>query len=244
MTVRPLIGIMCCNEFSDRPVQAVATRFIEPVSRYADAMPLLVPALPDAFDAAMLADRLDGLLLTGSRSNVAPGRYGGDCPGDRLLDERRDEAALRLAGRMIERGRPVFGICRGMQELNVLFGGSLTCGLSAEHHGGDQSYEHQFSNRHLIELRANGHLAGDDAERRIGVTSVHQEGVARLGSDLEVEAHAVEDGLIEAFAARTAPVLAVQWHPEWQVDRCRHGQRFFSLLGGAIRAGGLTQAAA
>lgn len=242
MTIQPLIGILCCNEAAERPIQAVATRFIEPIGRYARALPVLVPALPDAFDAASLAARLDGLLLTGSRSDVAPHRYGGACPGERLLDERRDEVALRLAGRMIDRGKPVFGICRGMQELNVLFGGSLTCGLGAAHHGGGDRYEDQFANRHAVALRAGGHLAGGPVDRHVEVTSVHKEGVAVLGADLEVEAEAVDDALIEAFAARTAPVLAVQWHPEWQVDRHRDGQRFFELFGGAIRGGKLASA--
>lgn len=229
---------MCCNEFARRPVQAVATRFIDPVSRYSDAIPLLVPARPDALDAAQLADTLDGLLLTGSRSDVAPRRYGSACGRQRLLDEERDEAALSVAGRMIEHGRPVFGICRGLQELNVLYGGTLTCGLGAGHHGGDTDYDEQFANRHPVRLVDGGHLAADRTERCIEVTSVHQEGVERLGSGLAVEARAVDDGLIEAFAASGEPVLAVQWHPEWDVARCGDARRFFTLLGEQVRGAG------
>ncbi len=237
MSLRPLVGIMCCNEFAQRPVQAVATRFIEPVARYSGAIPVLIPALPDSFEAAALAARLDGLLLTGSRSNVAPHRYGSVCEVERPFDERRDEAAFRLAGRMIEKGRPVFGICRGMQELNVLYGGTLTCGLGGDHHGGDIDYEDQFANRHGVELVAGGHLAGKTGDLRIDVTSVHQEGVNQLGTGLTAEAFALDDGLIEAFAAPSESVLAVQWHPEWQVDKCRNGQRFFDLFGRALEGG-------
>jgi putative glutamine amidotransferase len=236
MSLQPLVGIMCCNEFAERPIQAVASRFIEPVARYSGATPVLIPALPDAFEAASLSGRLDGLLLTGSRSNIMPHRYGRVCDAERLFDEQRDEAALRLAGCMIERGRAVFGICRGMQELNVLFGGTLTCGLGGDHHLSDCEYEEQFAHQHMVELTAGGQLASGSSEDQIKVTSVHQEGIERLGASLNVEARALDDGLIEAFAAPSDRVLAVQWHPEWRVDSCQHGQHFFSLFGSALHA--------
>src|SRR5687768_7304460 len=99
---KPVIGVLCCNEHNQRPVQVVASRFIEPLATLSGATVLLVPALIDSFDACSIADRLDGLLLTGSRSNVAPHRYqdGSDTAG--MIDEQRDEVALALAGHMIE----------------------------------------------------------------------------------------------------------------------------------------------
>src|SRR5213079_1263013 len=100
----PLVGIMCCNEFSDRAVQAVASRFVLPVARLSQANPVLVPAVPDAADLDSLADMLDGLLLTGSRSNVAPSRYGG-ISQEGPIDTQRDEVALSLSSRMIKRGK-------------------------------------------------------------------------------------------------------------------------------------------
>lgn len=233
---RPLIGIVCCNEIAERPIQAVATRFIDPVARYTGGMPLLVPALPDALNASQLADTFDGLLLTGSRSDVAPRRYGSGCDRQRILDEGRDEVALRLAGRMIDRGRPVFGICRGLQELNVLYGGTLTCGLGGRHFAEDKDYSEQFDNRHQVRLTGGGQLATGLTNRCIEVTSVHQEGIERLGSGLTVEARAVDDGLVEAFAASGEPVLAVQWHPEWDVGHCADARHFFTLLGEQVRA--------
>ena len=122
---KPIVGVMCCNEVAGRPIQAVATRFIRPLADLSGASVLLVPAVADAIDVASLAGTLDGLLLTGSRSHVEPARYGGD-ESVEAIDAERDEVALRLAGAMIEAGRPVFGICRGMQEINVLFGGTLS----------------------------------------------------------------------------------------------------------------------
>ena len=135
---RPVVGVLCCNEVADRPVQAVASRFVEPLARLAGATVLLVPAMPDTTDVATLTAILDGLLLTGSRSHVAPWRYGGPgLPAGQGVDEARDEVALALAGGMIEAGKPVFGICRGLQEINVLFGGSLCAAADpARHHHG------------------------------------------------------------------------------------------------------------
>ena len=112
---RPVIGVLCCNEVAARPVQVVASRFIAPLTTLAQATVLLVPAMPGTADTDTLSAVLDGLLLTGSRSHVAPGRYGGaPLPSDQVTDDCRDEVALALAGRMIEAGKPVFGICRGL----------------------------------------------------------------------------------------------------------------------------------
>jgi len=113
MTARPVVGVLCCNEVASRAVQVVASRFVEPLSMLADATVLLVPAMAEASDIAHLSLLLDGLLLTGSRSHVAPHRYRGSASlPDRALDEDRDEVALRLGERMIGLGKPVFGICR------------------------------------------------------------------------------------------------------------------------------------
>jgi putative glutamine amidotransferase len=239
---KPVIGVLCCNEIAERPIQAVASRFIEPLSCISGATVLLVPALIDVLDAASLTDRLDGLLLTGSRSNVCPTRYGASaCTGDRV-DEERDQVAFALAGHMIEHGKPVFGICRGLQELNVLFGGTLTAELGGETHHGDEdalSFEQLFEHCHDVRLVDGGMLAGAAGARRLKVNSVHRQGIDRLGTGLEIEALAVDDDLVEAFSARPCggEVLAVQWHPEWNSAKSRVSQGFFGLIGSALRGG-------
>ncbi len=236
---RPVIGVLCCNEFSERPIQAVASRFIEPLRRISGATVLLVPALSDALDARALGDRLDGLLLTGSRSNVAASRYGGQSADDDRLDTQRDAVALALGAHMIERGRPVFGICRGLQELNVLFGGTLTRDLpDHQRREPDLAFDDLFEHAHEVTLVEDGILATSIGKTRVVVNSVHEQGIDRLGTGLAIEAVASDDGLVEAFSATPcgAPVVAVQWHPEWKVDASAEGHAFFRLIGDALRA--------
>ncbi len=238
---RPIVGLLCCNEVAGRAVQVVASRFLEPLSTLAAATVLLVPTSSDAADIAAIAQILDGLLLTGSRSNVDARRYGGySGVGPQTLDEARDEVALALAGRMIEAGKPVYGVCRGLQELNVLFGGTLSSERCAgRHHLGswDADYDRMFDLRHDVLLTDGGTLSTATKARRLTVNSVHEQGIDQLGGGLSIEAMASEDGLIEAISARPcgADVLAVQWHPEWDVDRSAGSRAFFSLLGMALR---------
>ncbi len=235
--LRPLIGIMCCNEFADRPIQSVSTRFLSPLAQLSGATAVLIPADTEAADVAVLSARLDGLLLTGSRSNVAGSRYGRS-DGPAHTDEQRDQVALSLASRMIEHGRPVFGICRGFQELNVLFGGTLR-DLDDDYHRAfdpGKSYESQFEHGHEVVLTDGGCFAGVESDRNVRVASAHQQGVERLGRGLAVEAIA-PDGLVEAFSApgAGAQVLAVQWHPEINAARCPVSRSFYRQIGGALR---------
>ncbi|MCG2842093.1 gamma-glutamyl-gamma-aminobutyrate hydrolase family protein [Sandaracinobacter sp. RS1-74] len=234
--MKPVIGVLCCNEFAERPVQAVASRFIEPLSRISQATVLLVPALIDVLDAVCLSRRLDGLLLTGSRSNVGTDCYGGESR-DARLDPQRDQVALKLAGHMIEAGRPVFGICRGLQELNVLFGGTLR-DLCDHHPGEGHPFEHQFAHQHPVELASGGRLAAAMGVGRAVVNSVHHQGIDRLGYGLQVEALSPADGVVEAFSARPCggAVLGVQWHPEWEIANRPDRQAFFRLLGEELMA--------
>lgn len=237
---RPVIGVLCCNEWLDRPVQVVATRFVRPLSALAGASVLLVPALPDTGDAGALAHLLDGLLLTGSRSHVAPARYGAPA-GDGPMDEARDEVALALAGRMIEAGKPVFGICRGLQEINVLFGGTLSAERCfGRHHlpaAPGQRFEDLFAHEHDVDLAAGGRLADVLGTRRMRVNSVHQQAIDRLGTGLSIEAVASDDGLVEAVSAQPCggQILGVQWHPEWDVAVNPASRAFFTLVGASLR---------
>ena len=242
MTSRPVLGVIACNRIvGTEPAQAVMERYIRSAMTYADVAALIVPSLPDLMTAAEVAPRLDGILLTGSPSNVATARYGDD-GGEGPFDEGRDEIALSMVDRMIELQKPVFGICRGFQEINVALGGTLRRDTSASedlirHHAPDGvSFDAMFDHRHPVELAEGGLLASAYAKPELDVNSVHYQGIGKLADGLAVEARA-PDGLVEAFSARPngAPLLAVQWHPEWGTESDPDSQTYFHLLGKALR---------
>jgi putative glutamine amidotransferase len=143
---------------------------------------------------------------------------------------------------MLDLGRPVFGVCRGFQEINVAFGGTLRRDMAAEgaalaHHAPDDvDFNGMFDHEHRVDLTPGGVLATAFGAQAATVNSVHYQGVDRLGEGLLVEARA-PDGVVEAFSAtvNAAPVLAVQWHPEWRTERNPQSQAFFQLFGRALR---------
>lgn len=242
MSARPVLGVIACNRIvGTEPAQAVMERYIRAAMTYADVAALIVPSLPELMTAAEVAPRLDGILLTGSPSNVATARYGDD-GGEGPFDEGRDEIALSMVDRMIDLKKPVFGICRGFQEINVALGGTLRRDTSANdellrHHAPDGvSFDAMFDHRHPVELADGGMLASAFAKPAIEVNSVHYQGIGKLAEGLMIEARA-PDGLIEAYSARPngAPLLAVQWHPEWGTENDPDSQTYFHLLGMALR---------
>jgi putative glutamine amidotransferase len=189
-----------------------------------------------------LLDRLDGILITGSQSNVEPARYGGG-PSDpgTLHDPSRDASNLPLIQAAIEAGIPLLAICRGCQELNVAYGGTLHQKLhelsDRMDHRADNGapIDVQFGPRHAVRFAEGGILrklvGSDDAI----VNSVHAQGVDRLGDGLAVEAVA-EDGQVEALRVENAPsfALAVQWHPEHRHAESPVSRAIFAAFADAI----------
>ena len=240
---RPVLGVIACNRIvGTEAAQAVMDRYIRAAMTYADVAALIVPSLADLMTAAEVAPRLDGILLTGSPSNVATNLYG-EHGGEGPFDDARDEIALSMVDRMIDAQKPVFGICRGFQEINVALGGTLRRDTSASeellpHHAPDGvSFDAMFDHRHPVELADGGILASAYAKPALNVNSVHYQGIGKLADGLSVEARA-PDGLIEAYSARPngAPLLAVQWHPEWNTENDPDAQTYFRLLGKALRS--------
>jgi putative glutamine amidotransferase len=249
MTARPVLGIICCNRIvGTEGAQAVMDRYVRSAMIHADVAALLIPSLPDLMTAAEVAPRLDGILLTGSPSNVEPLRYEHEA-GDGPFDPARDEIALTMVSRMIEARKPVFGICRGFQEINVALGGTLRRDTSASdqllrHHApADVGFDAMFDHRHPVNLVTGGILAHVYGRPSLEVNSVHYQGIADLASSLRIEAIA-PDGLIEAYSGTIAdaPVVAVQWHPEWHTDADPDSQIYFKMLGRALRGDKLTTA--
>ena len=242
---RPLVVI--ASDRIDRyghPAHALLHGYVRAVSECAGAMALGLPAAADAFDVASLVHSIDGVVLTGSPSNVAPSRYGApELSEEVLLDPARDEAVLPLLRSLVEAGVPVLAVCRGFQEMNVAFGGTLDAAVHArpgglDHREGDHDRPIQrwYDDSHDIDIRPDGLLARLVDERRMKVNSLHHQGIERLGTGLRVEATA-PDGLVEAFSVSWAPAFAlgVQWHPEMRIDDCPLAQAIFKAFGAACR---------
>lgn len=244
MNSKPLIGIPSDRRVLDpHPFHMVGEKYIAAVSDGADALPFMIPALGDRLAADSILARLDGLLLTGSPSNVEPHHYDGEPsrPGT-LHDPHRDETTLTLIERALEVGVPLFAICRGYQELNVVLGGSLhqhveeQPGYHDHRENTDDPLDVQYGPSHEVHLVEGGmlyKLAGADT---VTVNSLHSQGIARLADGVTVEAVA-DDGLIEAFIVDGAPgfTLAVQWHPEWKVTENPFSLAMFRTFGDACR---------
>jgi putative glutamine amidotransferase len=242
MKARPVLGIICCNRIVGvEPAQAVMERYIRAAMTYADVAALLIPSLPDLMAAQEVAPRLDGILLTGTPSNIKAARYGED-GGDGPFDLGRDETSFGMINEMINLTKPVFGICRGFQEINVALGGTLRRDTASNpellpHHApADVAFDAMFEHRHRVALVDSGILARTYQRPELDVNSVHFQGIGTLAPDLRIEAQA-EDGLIEAFSATLsgAQILAVQWHPEWGTAMDPDSQTYFRLLGKALR---------
>ena len=223
------------------PFHMVGEKYARAVLDASRAAPLLIPSLAEELRFEELLDRLDGLLFTGSPSNVEPRHYQGEAsaPGT-LHDPARDATTLPLIRKAVQVGVPVFGICRGFQEMNVAFGGTLhqklheVPGLLDHRDDETQPLEVQYGPAHEVTLEPGGVLRALAAGDRIRVNSLHSQGIDRLGPALAVEARA-PDGAIEAFRVRSAArfALAVQWHPEWRVMRNPFSRALFAAFGRA-----------
>jgi putative glutamine amidotransferase len=221
----------------------VGEKYIDAVAAGAGAIPVLVPALGPELDLSSLLSACDGLLLTGSASNVEPHHYGGPAssPGT-LHDPNRDATTLPLIPRAVAAGLPVLAICRGFQEMNVAYGGTLHQRLHEVpghlDHRDDETLplEAQYGPAHEVLLEPGGVLRKIAGSDRLQVNSLHWQGVRELGGDLRVEARA-PDGVIEAFRVADSPgfALGLQWHPEWQFEKNPFSRALFAAFGEASR---------
>ncbi len=252
----PVVAVSCSIWVPDdgAPTHAVFEPYLAALVQHAGVLPLLLPAsLPgndDANERRTLLDRVDGLLLTGSRSMVAPEQYGGgpDDP-DTLHDHARDSRVLPLVREAIATGVPLLGICRGAQEINCALGGTLHRAVhdlpGCQDHRVVPDLKHEadkYLPRHCIALTPGGWLegvareAGLDGGSEVLVSTLHEQAVDRLGDDVVVEAVA-EDGVIEAISVAGARsfALGVQWHPEWHLETQLLNRRIYTMFGDACR---------
>ncbi len=241
---RPLIGVISDRrQLGHHPFHIVGEKYLTAVVHGAGGYPVALPVLTDDFDVPEVLERLDGLVLTGSPSNVEPRQYQGVASkAGTLHDPQRDQAALALIPAAVKAGMPIMAICRGFQEMNVAFGGTLhqavhdLPGFGNHKEDASRPLEDQYAPSHAVRFTPGGMLERISGRTGAMVNSVHSQGVDKLGEALAVEAVA-PDGLIEAFVVRDAPgfTLAVQWHPEWKARDNDLSMAMFQAFGDATR---------
>ncbi|MGK5008262.1 gamma-glutamyl-gamma-aminobutyrate hydrolase family protein [Janthinobacterium sp. MDB2-8] len=244
---RPIVLVPACQrQLGNHAWHMAQDKYLHAVLHGAGCMPLLLPALgADAdldLDAALQI--ADGIMLTGSASNVDARLYGEDIlHPDLPQDPARDATTLPLIRAALARQLPLLAICRGFQEVNVALGGSLhqavhaVPGMMDHRENGLDPLARQYAPAHRIKLMPDGllsRLLGGESEMM--VNSLHGQGIARLADGLLVEALA-DDGLVEAYTVASAAgfTLAVQWHPEWRVEDNPQSMRLFGAFGQACR---------
>jgi len=244
--MKPLIGIPANSSLTDFGTleQRVSTKYARAVWELSGCMPLILPSWDWGDDLKDLASRLDGLLLTGARANVHPRHYDGDDEQRAApFDEHRDALVLPLLNALLDDGKPVFAICRGLQELNVALGGSLHAKLQEipgrfDHRmpkTDDMSY--RFALAHGVTFRAQGPFDELNGGVHARVNSLHGQAIDRLADRLTAEGLA-EDGTIEAVSVKDASVFAlgVQWHAEHEAAGNDLSLALFKAFGNAARS--------
>lgn len=243
--MRPIVIVPACTrDFGEHPYHAAQHKYVDAVVIGADCAPMILPSLGPDLDLETMLALCDGIMLTGSASNVHPSYYSEEVLDPSLpQDPARDQTTLPLIRAAVARGIPIIAICRGFQEMNVALGGSLhqavqnVPGHFDHRENPELGMDEQYGDAHKVKLVEGGMLQRILGTREIPVNSLHGQGVNELARGLTVEAVA-EDGLVEAFSVKDAPgfTLAVQWHPEWRIARNPHSMKMFGAFGDACRA--------
>jgi putative glutamine amidotransferase len=244
MTRLPTVGFPCDRRLLGKhPFHLVGEKYITAVREGSRALPLLIPVLDPPLAVEELLHTIDGLLFTGSPSNVAPKHYGGVSPRDGVMqDEHRDATSLPLLKAAIAAGKPVLCVCRGFQELNVVLGGTLHQHIQevpgrADHRSRDEDpIDVQYGPAHPVHVQDGGLLAQMTDAKTFFVNSLHSQGIDRLAPGLRVEAVA-PDGQVEAVSLPSAKgfLFAVQWHPEWAWSENPISRAIYGAFGDALR---------
>lgn len=242
---RPLVGVTAdLKEVGDQPMHVLGDKYARAIAEISGVTPLVIPAMAESQDAAQLVGHLDGLLLSGSPSNVHPSRYGeAASEKHRPFDEARDASALPLIERALAVGLPLLGLCRGFQEINVALGGTLHPAVHEipgrrDHRAPEHpDREVRYGPSHAVHFKPGGTFAAIAGAEEIQVNSVHGQGLERVAERIELEGWA-PDGTPEAFVVQGAPgfALAVQWHPEFRAGENDFSVRLFTAFGEATAA--------
>jgi putative glutamine amidotransferase len=253
-TRRALVGVVAdIRSIDGHSYHLAGEKYMAALAHGAGVLPVILPPIAPGRGAAQqspfyavaeLLERLDGLFLPGSGSNMEPWRYGGALdPGDESLrDPQRDATSAALILGAIERGLPLFCVCRGFQELNVALGGTLhqqlhlVPGLTDHRADENEAHEVQYAPTHRVRFAEGGVLRQLAGGPEATVNSVHEQGIDRLAERLIAEGWG-EDGLVEAARVADAPgfALGVQWHPEWRYAEDALSRALFAAFGDAAR---------
>ena len=244
----PLVGLPTDSKaIGLHRYQAAGEKYVRALVDGAGVLPVLIPSMSPPLPLREVLERLDGLFLTGSYSNIEPHHYRGpESHPDNLHDPERDATSLSLVQLAIEMELPVLAVCRGLQEVNVALGGTLhpkvheVDGLHDHREDTAEPLDVQYGPRHPVALQGLlAQIAGADTAM---VNSLHGQGIDRLAPGLRVEATA-PDGLIEAGRLESPRefLLAVQWHPEWKVRENPFYLGIFQAFAAACRARAATR---
>ncbi|EPX81288.1 gamma-glutamyl-gamma-aminobutyrate hydrolase family protein [Litoreibacter arenae] len=243
---RPVIGIIGNSYLinDQYPALAAGRMNCEAVAEVSGALPMIVPSCPSLIDVADLLETCDGFLLTGGRPNVHPEEYGEDeTEAHGAFDRGRDRIALPLIRACIERGQPIFGVCRGFQEVNVAMGGTLypeirdLPGRMNHRMPPDGTLEEKFELRHSVTFTEGGPFHRLMGAREVMTNTLHGQGIKTAGERVVIDGLA-PDGTPEATYIKDAPgfSLAVQWHPEYRAAHDPVSRVLFEAFGAAARA--------
>jgi putative glutamine amidotransferase len=241
---QPLVAISTdVRQFENYTWHAAPQRYIEAALIGAGAFPVLVPSFGDKLDFEALLSAVDGVMITGSKSNVHPSLYGEEATeANGPYDPARDATTLPLIRKAIAHGVPLLAICRGIQELNVALGGSLATEIqerpgAMDHRApASDDQNERFRIHQAVTIKPGSCLAGVFGAGDIQVNSVHRQAVGRLGPNLQIEAVA-PDGTVEAVSVVDSRAFAVgvQWHPEYWFDTDTASGKVFKAFGDAVR---------
>lgn len=242
---KPVVAIPAdIREIEGNVWQATPNQYVRAAVKGAGVIPFLVPALESGHDFDEILDRVDGLLVSGSRTNVHPSHWGQEATdADGPFDLARDATALPLIKRALERGIPLLAICRGLQELNVALGGTLANEIQDipgnwDHRKPDTTVlDEAYGIRQDVLVKEGSCLASVIGAGTIRVNSLHRQAISAAAPRLAVEALA-EDGTVEAVSVIGSKNFAVgvQWHPEYWVGSDEPSNKLFEAFGEAVRA--------
>ena len=241
---QPVVAVSTdVKQFENYTWHAAPRQYLDAAIAVANVFPVLVPSFGDRLDLDELLSSVDGVMITGSKSNVHPSLYGGDASeANGPYDHDRDATTLPLIRRAIELGVPLLAICRGIQEMNVALGGTLHTEVQEiegriDHRAPvSDVQDERFAIRQTVTIKPGSCLAGIFGAGAVPVNSVHRQAVDRLGARLQVEAVA-EDGTVEAVSVVDSPAFAVgvQWHPEYWAKTDDASAKVFRAFGDAAR---------